>query len=61
MPFGSYEIHAEHAIKNAIKFIHEGKVEAIKLEGGEDMAETIQRITKIGIPVLGHVMVHSKV
>ena len=55
MPFGSYEKSADHAIESAIKYIKQGKVESVKLEGGIEMAETISRITKIGIPVLGHI------
>ena len=55
MPFGSYEVSKEFAVKNALRYVREGKVEAIKLEGGIEMAETIHHITRIGIPVLGHV------
>ncbi len=55
MPFGTYEANADHAIKNAVRYMKEGSVEAIKLEGGKEMAETVHRITKIGIPVLGHI------
>ena len=52
---GSYEIAPEQALESAIKIIKEGRVQGIKLEGGLEMASTIQRITKAGIPVLGHV------
>lgn len=52
---GSYEIAPEQALESAIKIVKEGRVQAVKLEGGLDMAPTIQRITKAGIPVLGHV------
>ncbi|CAG8592424.1 2972_t:CDS:2 [Paraglomus brasilianum] len=55
MPFGSYEVSINEAVKNAIRFIKDGKMEAVKLEGGTEMAETIRAITRIGIPVLGHV------
>ncbi|CAG8536963.1 17930_t:CDS:2 [Cetraspora pellucida] len=55
MPFGSYEISPKDALRNAIRFIKEGNMEAIKLEGGTEMAKTIQQITSIGIPVLGHI------
>ncbi|CAG8812211.1 36288_t:CDS:2, partial [Racocetra persica] len=55
MPFGSYETSAKDALRNAIRFIKEGNMEAIKLEGGTEMAKTIQQITNIGIPVLGHI------
>jgi len=52
---GSYEIAPEQALESAIKVVKEGRVQAVKLEGGLDMAPTIERITKAGIPVLGHV------
>ncbi|CAG8800920.1 9603_t:CDS:2, partial [Racocetra fulgida] len=55
MPFGSYETSAKDALRNAIRFIKEGNMEAIKLEGGTEMEKTIQQITSIGIPVLGHI------
>lgn len=55
MPFGSYEVSKEQAIQNAIRYMREGRVEAIKLEGGLEMAETVLHITRMGIPVLGHV------
>ncbi|KAL8791690.1 MAG: hypothetical protein Q9195_005697 [Heterodermia aff. obscurata] len=55
LPMGSYEIAPEQALESAIKIVKEGRVQAVKLEGGLDMAPTIQRITKAGIPVLGHV------
>lgn len=55
MPMGSYEISPEQALQTAIRFIKEGRVQGVKLEGGAEMAPTIQRITSAGIPVLGHV------
>ena len=55
MPMGSYEIAPEQALESAIKIVKEGRVQGIKLEGGLDFAPTIERITKAGIPVLGHV------
>ena len=55
LPFGSYETSPEMAVKNAIRFIKEGKVHAVKLEGGVEMSQTINQITRIGIPVLGHI------
>lgn len=55
MPMGSYEIAEEQALATAIRFIKEGRVQAVKLEGGKEMASTIRRITTAGIPVLGHV------
>lgn len=52
---GSYEIAPEQALESAIRVIKEGRVQGIKLEGGLEMASTIERITRAGIPVLGHV------
>jgi 3-methyl-2-oxobutanoate hydroxymethyltransferase len=52
---GSYEIAPEQALESAIRVIKEGRVQSIKLEGGVEMAPTIKKITKAGIPVLGHV------
>ncbi|KAG0357145.1 hypothetical protein BGZ54_000439 [Gamsiella multidivaricata] len=55
MPFGTYETSPEQAIANAVRIIKEGKAEAVKLEGGKEMAPTIARLTQVGIPVLGHI------
>ena len=52
---GSYEIGPEQALETAIRFIKQGRVQSIKLEGGKEMAPTIKKITSAGIPVLGHV------
>lgn len=52
---GSYEIDPSQALETAIRFIKEGRVQGVKLEGGREMAPTIERITTAGIPVLGHV------
>ena len=52
---GSYEIAPEQALESAIRVVKDGRVQGIKLEGGRDFAPTIQKITKAGIPVLGHV------
>ncbi|KAL8754022.1 MAG: hypothetical protein Q9199_004636 [Rusavskia elegans] len=55
LPMGSYEIAPEQALESAIKVVKEGRVQAVKLEGGVEYAPTIERITRAGIPVLGHV------
>lgn len=52
---GSYEISPEQALDSAIRVIKEGRVQGVKLEGGLEMAATIQKITRAGIPLLGHV------
>ncbi|MGQ9488517.1 MAG: 3-methyl-2-oxobutanoate hydroxymethyltransferase [Armatimonadota bacterium] len=54
MPYLSYQITVEEAVRNAGRFIQEGGAEAVKLEGGEPVAEAIHRIVSIGIPVLAH-------
>ena len=55
MPFGTYEVSPEQAVRGAIRMVQEGGMEAVKLEGGKDIAETIRRITRAGISVMGHV------
>lgn len=55
MPMGSYEISPQQALSTAIRFIKEGRVSAVKLEGGAEMASTIRAITTAGIPVLAHI------
>ena len=54
MPFGTYQVSEEDAIRNAVKLIRETGVDAVKLEGGVEIVPTIQRIVDTGIPVIGH-------
>ena len=54
MPFMSYQISTTEAIRNAGRFLQEGGMNAIKLEGGNERAETIRAIVDTGIPVMGH-------
>jgi 3-methyl-2-oxobutanoate hydroxymethyltransferase len=54
MPFLSYQIFASEAIRNAGRFLQEGGMNAVKLEGGGERAETIRAIVNTGIPVMGH-------
>jgi 3-methyl-2-oxobutanoate hydroxymethyltransferase len=55
MPFLSYQLSAEQAAHNAGRFLQEGGAEAVKLEGGVTMQQTIAKLVQIGIPVMGHI------
>jgi 3-methyl-2-oxobutanoate hydroxymethyltransferase len=55
MPFGSYQAGADEAVKNAMRLVAEGGMEAVKLEGGAEYGEVIERIVRAGIPVMGHI------
>ena len=55
LPMGSYEISPEQALETAIRFVKEGRIQGIKLEGGTEMAPAVRKITQAGIAVLGHV------
>ena len=55
MPFGSYQAGADEAVKNAMRLVAEGGVEAVKLEGGADYCDVIARIVRAGVPVMGHI------
>ncbi len=55
MPFMTYHRSLEQALENAGRCIQEGGAHAVKLEGGRTMAATIERLTSIGVPVLGHI------
>lgn len=55
MPFLTYHISTEEAVRNAGRFIQEGKVNSVKLEGGKSMAETVKAIVRAQIPVMGHI------
>ena len=54
MPYMSYHISIEDTLKNAGRFIQEGKVDAVKIEGGKKRVETIEKLVDSEIPVMGH-------
>jgi 3-methyl-2-oxobutanoate hydroxymethyltransferase len=54
MPFMTYQINAEQALRNAGRLLQETGAGAVKLEGGAAVAETVRRIVEAGIPVMGH-------
>ncbi len=55
MPFMTYHITVEDALRNAARFIQEAGAQAIKLEGGVNVAEKVKRIVECGMPVMGHI------
>ena len=55
MPFMSYEISVEEAVRNASRLIKEGGAEAVKIEGGAEICDKVKAITDAKIPVVGHI------
>jgi 3-methyl-2-oxobutanoate hydroxymethyltransferase len=55
MPFMSYQVSVEDAVRHAGRLVKEGGAHAIKLEGGADFTEVIRAIVRAGIPVMGHI------
>lgn len=55
LPFGSYQESPEQAFRNAARLMAETGCAAVKLEGGEEMADTVRFLTRRGVPVMGHV------
>jgi len=54
LPFMSYQVNSDEALRNAGRMVKEAGAEAVKLEGGRVVAETVGRIVDVGIPVMGH-------
>ena len=54
MPFGSYQVSEEDAVRNAVKVMKESGADAVKIEGGEEILPAIRHMIQVGIPVCGH-------
>jgi 3-methyl-2-oxobutanoate hydroxymethyltransferase len=54
MPFLTFQVSIEEAVRNAGRLLQEGGAAAVKLEGGKPMIDTVARLTTLGIPVMGH-------
>ena len=54
MPFGTYQVSASEGVTNAIKIMKESGCDALKLEGGVEIIDTVKSILAAGIPVMGH-------
>lgn len=54
MPFGSYQVDRKEGVKNAIRMMKESGCDALKLEGGVEIIDTVKGILDAGIPVMGH-------
>ncbi len=54
MPFGSYQVDAAEGVMNAVRIMKESGCDALKLEGGAEIQDTVKRILDAGIPVMGH-------
>jgi 3-methyl-2-oxobutanoate hydroxymethyltransferase len=54
MPFGTYQGNSKFAVSNAIRIMKESEADAVKLEGGREVLESVERILSAGIPVMGH-------
>src|SRR3989449_4548215 len=55
LPFMSFQVSSEEAIRSAGRFVKEGGMEAVKIEGGSEASRIVESISRIGIPVLGHI------
>ena len=54
MPFGTYQVNATDGVRNAIRIMQETGADALKLEGGVEIIDTVRKILEAGIPVMGH-------
>ena len=55
MPYGSYHTGIDDAVRNGLRFVKEAGAQAVKLEGGRERAEIVERLTRAEIPVVGHI------
>jgi 3-methyl-2-oxobutanoate hydroxymethyltransferase len=55
LPFGTYNVSTEKAIENCVRVIKESGAEAVKLEGGEEIAPLVEKLVKAGVNVMGHI------
>lgn len=55
MPFGSYQVEVEEAVRHGVRFLKEGGVDAVKLEGGLEVCPTVAALVRAGVPVMGHI------
>lgn len=55
LPFMTFQVSSEEAVRNAGRFIKEGGMEAVKVEGGKEESQIVNSISRAGIPVLGHI------
>ncbi len=54
MPFLSYQVSSEEAVRNCGRVLKETRAEGVKLEGGNEIIDVVQKLTSVGIPVMGH-------
>ena len=54
LPFGTYQGNSKKALESAIRIMKESEADGVKIEGGEEILESVQRILSAGIPVMGH-------
>ena len=59
MPFGTYQGNSRQALESAIRIMKEAEGHAVKLEGGSEIVESIERILTAGIPVMGHSRINA--
>lgn len=55
LPFGTYHASISDGVKAAIRLIQEGNMDGVKIEGGEEIVPLVEHLTKMGIPVMGHI------